>query len=211
MNWLLPAYETMWRVVLACVIELRFRNAENADIWCKELDEYISNPSREKYKGPAVTPGVRGFGANDIIKETLRLYPPTRHVYRRFTENGDDVKADIESCHRSSSFGSDPLRFQPERWLKIRAHLGSEKNDKDIKIIEEEHGFMPFAVFCPAGQGSTQGFGLKMIALLAGVICRKLGKSATWVLEGKEAYQDLTKPLPSARAAFDTLYLIEGT
>jgi hypothetical protein len=211
MNWLLPTYETMWRVVLACILELRFRNAENADIWCKVLDEYISDPSREKFKGPAVTPGVRGLCANDIIKETLRLYPPTRHVYRRFTEDGEDVKADIESCHRSSSFGSDPLRFRPERWPEIRAHLGSEKSDKDIKTIEEEHGFMPFAVFCPAGQGSTQGFGLKMIALLAGVLCRRLGQPAKWGLEDKEAYQDLTKSLPSDRAAFDTLYLIERT
>jgi cytochrome P450 len=44
-----------------------------------------------------VKTGVRGLCVNDIIKETLRLYPPTRYVYRRFTENGEDVKADIES------------------------------------------------------------------------------------------------------------------
>ncbi|KAF1964490.1 hypothetical protein BU23DRAFT_575659 [Bimuria novae-zelandiae CBS 107.79] len=62
----------MWRVVLTCVIELRFRNAENADIWCKELDEYIGDPSREMYKGPAVTPGIRdddGWGIFDSISK----------------------------------------------------------------------------------------------------------------------------------------------
>ena len=214
MNWLLPAYETMWRVVLACVIELRFRNAENADIWCKTLGEYISDTSRENFKGTPTTPGVRGFCANDIVKETLRLYPPTRHVYRRFTEDGEDVIADIESCHRNNAqeaFGSDSLCFRPERWLEIRGHLGADKKDKDVKILEEELGFMPFTGFCPAGQSPTQAFGFKMIALLAGILCEGLDDSKEWVLEGKESYQDLTKPLPSNRAAFDKVYLIKRT
>ncbi|KAF2799284.1 hypothetical protein K505DRAFT_294959 [Melanomma pulvis-pyrius CBS 109.77] len=212
MDWLLPAYETMWRVVLACVIELRFRNAENATIWCKALEEYVSDTSREKFKGTPTTPGVRGFCVNDIVKEALRLYPPTRRVYRRFTEDGEDVKADIEFCHRSNAqdaFGPDPLCFRPERWLKIRAHLGAEKTDTDVKIVEGERGFMPFAVVCPAGQSSTQAFGLKMIALLAGVLCEGLDKFNEWVLEDQKPYQDLTKPLPSDRAAFDKLYLIK--
>lgn len=212
MNWLLPAYETTWRIVLACVIELRFRNAENANTWWKILEEYISDTSREKFKGLPTTPGVREFCAQDIVKEILRLYPPTRHVKRRFTEDGEDVKADIESCHRNNAqdaFGFDSLCFRPERWLEIRAHLGPGKTDKDIKIVEEERGFMPFAIFCPAGQGATQGFGLKMIALLAGVLCERLGESMGWDLQEKEIYQDLTKPLPSDRAAFDNLYLIK--
>ncbi|KAF2263260.1 hypothetical protein CC78DRAFT_466124 [Lojkania enalia] len=211
MNWLLPAYETMWRVVLACVIELRFRNAENANIWCKTLEEYINNTSREKFKGAPTTSGVRGFCVRDIVKEALRLYPPTRRVNRRFTEDGDDVKADIEYCHRSNAedaFGPDSLCFRPERWLDIRTHSGLEK-DEDIKMIEEERGFMPFAESCPAGQSATQGFGLKMIALLAGALCERLGECKGWDLENKEAYQDLRKPLPSDRAAFDSVYLIK--
>jgi len=69
----------------------------------------------------------------------------------RESQEGEDVKANIEFCHRSSSFDSNTLRFRPERWLEIRAHLGLGKNDKDVKIVEEEHSFMLFAVFCPAG------------------------------------------------------------
>jgi hypothetical protein len=80
-----------------------------------------------------------------------------------------------------------------------------------VKIIEEKPGLMTFAVFCPAGQGSTQGFRLKMIVLLAVVLCEGLDHSEQWVLENKEAYQDLTEPLPSDRAAFDKVYLIKRT
>lgn len=144
MHWLLPAYETMWRVGLACVIELRFRNANWANTWCKVLEEYISDTSREEFKGTSATLGVRGFCVNDIVKEALRLFPPTRCVYRRLTKNGEDTKVAIEFCHHSNAengFGPDSLRFRPERWLEIRAQLGSGKN-KDVKTIEEEYGFM---------------------------------------------------------------------
>lgn len=50
-----------------------------------------------------------------------------------------------------------------------------------------------------------------MIAILAGVIRRKLGQSETWVLEDEETYKEMKKPWLSDRAAFDTLYLIDRT
>jgi hypothetical protein len=55
--------------------------------------------------------------------------------------------------------------------------LSPDTKDKDVQMIEEKRGFMPFAVFCPADQGSTRGLGFEMIALLAGVICEGLENS----------------------------------
>ncbi|KAH7117539.1 hypothetical protein B0J11DRAFT_442160, partial [Dendryphion nanum] len=174
MNWLLPAYETTWRVVLVCVIKLRYRNAPNTQKQRKLPKDYMSDISKRRFKGEFTMPGVYGFCVNVIVKEILRLYPPTRRVYRCFTEDGGDVKADIELCHRISvddAFSPGPLCFRSERWFEIRAHLGSEKTRQDVSYVEQEHGFMLFAVYCPAGQKSTQTFGLKMITLLAVVLC----------------------------------------
>ncbi len=216
MNWLLPAYETMWRVVLSCILELHFRTtAGDAPRWREMLQSYIDNLSREAFKGPVVTPGgVRAFSVNDIVKETLRLYPPTRRVYRRFPDMEHDVIADIEACHRSTAdnaFGTDALSFRPERWVKMRQELGGKVSDKDVKKMEGKRGFMPFAFFCPAGIGSTQGFGLKMIALLAGVVGEGLlREEGKWRLEHHDGAEwELAQPLPSDRPAFDGVFLVK--
>ena len=210
MNWLLPAYETMWRVVLACVIELRFRRPEIDILWCNALQDYIDNPTRKQFQGATSKHQVDQFCAKDIVKEALRLYPPTRHVYRRFTEDEEDVKADIESLHHDKDvFGPDPLCFRPERWFEIREKLGVGKESKEkLKANEEQSGFMPFAGICPADKSFTQGFGFKVIALLVGVLCEQLDGIGEWVLEDGGQFRDMEKPLPSERDAFDHLYLV---
>ena len=91
--------------------------------------------------------------------------------------------------------------------ILIYRRFGEYQQNK-IKRLEEERGYMPFFRVCPAGKSSTQEFGLKMVALLVGVICDSLGNSKEWILQPKETFQDLEKPLPSDREAFDGLYMI---
>ncbi|KAF1962595.1 hypothetical protein CC80DRAFT_370653, partial [Byssothecium circinans] len=134
MNLLLPAYETMWRAVMRCVLEVVYRNdrerqqavmsegdgkpieTELEGILAQYLDA-LSNPEAMNddvfWKQSAT-----GITAADIVKEALRLYPPSRRIHRAF--HGEFQRADIEKLHRSALLGQeDPLTFRPERWQHI--------------------------------------------------------------------------------------------
>jgi hypothetical protein len=43
MNLLLPAYETMWRVVLRCLLEVHYRNKDRSDDWIQVLKTYLKS------------------------------------------------------------------------------------------------------------------------------------------------------------------------
>ena len=126
-------------------------------------------------------------------------------------------KADIETCHRLRFLAqSDPEWFRPERWLDIKRRYEEDEKEKpeanenqdenneqqagtqtpqaekkatrSLKDFEEELGFMPFAMICPAGEGFTQGFGFKFAALLIASISEafdRLNKKYTWKLEAE--------------------------
>lgn len=134
MNLLLTAYETMWRVVLRCVLEVRYRVRNEPDVfdnspwppgsfsstvnddWIQVFKAYLNSvdlPSGVEYNA-FWKPSERGVTAIDIVKEALRLYPPSRRIHRAF---GDTVeKADIERCQRSALRDQDdPLVIRPER------------------------------------------------------------------------------------------------
>jgi hypothetical protein len=112
LNVLLSAYETMWRVVIRGFLEIRYRKAADKMSWCKIMPDYLG-----KLESPismqndafhnTTESGVRPI---DIVKETLRLYPPTRCVHRNFDDQ--TCRADIEACQRSELLGGkDPLVF----------------------------------------------------------------------------------------------------
>lgn len=55
-----------------------------------------------------------------IVKETLRLYPSVKRVYRKFNMDSaagpEKVAADIQACQRSKAlWGADAERFDPSR------------------------------------------------------------------------------------------------
>ncbi|KAF1976689.1 hypothetical protein BU23DRAFT_528435 [Bimuria novae-zelandiae CBS 107.79] len=215
LNFLLPAYETMWRVVMRCFMEVQLRGAENAPEWCLVLTEY-----REGLKSPDYmpktfhNPSKAGIRPIDIAKEALRLYPPSRRVHRDF--DGEIHRADIEARHRSKLLGGDdPLVFRPERWQNIcpdkRAKFYEEmtaeadqakRNKSNLKRGELELGFMPFATLCTADSKETKGFAMKMILLLVAVLCR--GLNGHWELPESET---LHVPLESGREAYGALRL----
>lgn len=212
LNFILPAYETMWRVVMRSFIEVQLRSAADSSKWRIVLAKYL-----EKLEDPECMPQAfkDSLDGNicpiDIAKEGLRLYPPSRHVHREY--DGELVRADIESCHRSKLLGGDnPLVFCPERWQQIcpeerdkasEANPGGRKNS-DLKKKETQLGFMPFARTCRANTGETKGFGMKMIVMLVAVLCDGLGDDwrvadegslpplGVALESGREAYLDLT-------------------
>jgi hypothetical protein len=116
MNLILPAYDTMWRVVMRCFIEIRHRAAPNSREWSgimanylKELENPQCNPGKTLWT-PAPKSGVTAL---DIVKEALRLYPPTRCVHRFINE--EILVADVQKCQRFSILaGEESLVFSPE-------------------------------------------------------------------------------------------------
>lgn len=167
LNLLLPAYETMWRVVKMGFLELYWRgegvHGKNVLQW----RTLILNHSTQLTDFDDGDEGGQ-LCAKDVVKEILRLYPPARRVFRRLSGDSEDSIADIGVCHRNFLLtGEDPDAFRPERWIKIRQDAVA----KGMKLKEyelKELGFMPFATMCPAGAGTTSGFGFKMISFLIG-------------------------------------------
>ncbi|KAF1351463.1 hypothetical protein EJ07DRAFT_169016 [Lizonia empirigonia] len=177
MNLLLPAYETMWRVILRCFLEI-------------------------KHRASSVRPV-------EIVKETLRLYPPTRRVHRMYYD--EQVAANIEESHSLEILGGkDPLTFRPERWQNICTAQRQDFMTKQRYLllfikIEAKLGYMPFAHYCVADHPKTKEFASKMIALVVAVLCN--GLKDEWELIDPTSLPLTGVPLDSDGAAYKGLKL----
>lgn len=201
MNLILPSYETLWRVVLRCFLELNFRprHAAHAPRWRAAVRFFMENVGGWHMDNRM----VNGISATDVAKEALRLYPPTRRVYRT-THSGRSVAADIETLHRDPAVwpGDGEARatnFCPERWME-------DGVNQDAFLA---FGAGPFA--CPA----RGGFGPKAVALLVGALTEavevKDERGRGWVVDGRFAdVMAAEEPLGSGREAFDGLRLRRG-
>ncbi|KAI4101074.1 MAG: hypothetical protein LQ339_005197 [Xanthoria mediterranea] len=154
LNILLPAYETLWRVVARCLIEVVFRPSADAD-WRPLLETFIANPTTGTFS--KIAPGETNVSVEFLVNEALRLYPPTRRIYRHVHFHDDKqmpelLAADIEASHRQLHiWGDDSHRYRPARWIAA-----------DQKMRD---AFMPFGGgdwICPA----SSGFGAMMIGVL---------------------------------------------
>lgn len=171
LNILLPVYETLWRVVAFCLIEVVFRPSAQAE-WLGALEEFFKNPDK---KGAFQAPTKGGVSVEFIVKEALRLYPPTKRIYRHFemrstegTETVETVAADIEACHRLPEiWGAESNKYRPARWITA---------DQGMVDAYMPFGGKPF--LCPAG-GS---FGPRMIGVLVAAIAPYISAS-DWQLE----------------------------
>ena len=140
LNYILPAYETLWRVVLSCFIEVTFREGTDST-WSDILERFASHPSSTSFKFPG--PAPKHVSADFIIHGALRLYPSTKSVYRTFRTKywfwKTEVVADIQGCHQRSDIWTNPETYDPSRWANI-----SE---------EARQAYMPFGhgdFVCPA-------------------------------------------------------------
>ncbi|KAL8639460.1 MAG: hypothetical protein Q9228_003515 [Teloschistes exilis] len=161
LNTLLPVYETLWRVVTHCIIEVIFRPSARPE-WLPLLQDFLGNPTRTNFWKRSA--GTDGVSVELLVKEALRLYPPTRRIYRQMHMSSKDeselVAADIEACQRLQSiWGNESHRYQPARWNSVSPTM--------------EKAYMPFGgspYKCPA----SGSFGPRMIGVLVAAFASKL-------------------------------------
>jgi len=207
LNLILPGYETLWRVVLRCFIEVVARPHRESENWCHILQAFANTPTIEQLDENI---GRTPVSASDIAKEALRLYPPTRRVYRDLKVDGEmkRVAADIEDAQRSADpWGDDPLIFRPERW--------NERNLSNSQV--EQRAFLAFSTppfACPArrryfktesdgNQKPVLPFGIAMIALIVGFMTA--GTVNNWDVVGELPPKD--QPLETDRESYHDLLL----
>jgi hypothetical protein len=202
LNFILPGYETLWRVVLRCFIEIAFRSTPGSKGWRRALEGFAKTATVEQLNHVEASYG--GVSACMVVDEALRLYPPTRRIYREFKteeEGTFEAAADIEACHRDEPIWShDAMAFRPARWLDSRV-------DKAFKTAN----FMPFGAHpfaCVAKQSTTANrlpFGVAMIALLVGALSLAVGEA--FELAGEKSWLASSRPLSTDREAYEELYL----
>ena len=163
LNFILPAYETLWRVVLFCFLEVMFRDEADTH-WCDILEHFAEAPVRAKFEQP--NPASENISAKFIVKEALRMYPSTKRVYRTFRKGYSfkyqDFVADIEGCHRNPDIWDAPNTFIPSRWSDISQ--------------EARQAWMPFGhgiLACPA----QSHYGPWIIAVLVAALSTHIKKS----------------------------------
>ncbi|KAI1464356.1 uncharacterized protein F4812DRAFT_467992 [Daldinia caldariorum] len=182
LNIIIPAYETMWRVVLLTYITAGFR----------DVDQDTADQFRQVVQG---VPECFERGSSDNVatmamnfsKEGLRLYPPTRRIYRDF--DGEQQTADILQCHRDPAIWRDPERFRPGRFAP-------GEFTADMK-----RAYLPFSIEphkCPA----ADRFAPHVIVILVVILAKGLGtlESGAEVRFGDEELdRDRSAVLPSGR------------
>ncbi len=197
LNLILPAYETMWRVVLRCFLEVVFLNSETATKSRGVLTAYLGSPTSSKFSERST--GLDAVSASHIVNEALRLYPPTSRVYRHFKLNGWEkaFAADIESCQRKTgTWNIDGTLFEPSRWTK------TAEQDRPALM---SFGDSPFV--CPA-KGE---FGPQMIGILVAALTVEISADHWTVGDNDESRANFpfskTQPLKSGREEFRSLKL----
>ena len=122
LNFILPAYETMWRVVAVTVAHLYCHGDDNLrDVVLRFADR----PTEEQFRSfgkEGLEPSMK-----NIVTEALRLHPPTKRIsraalvpwWKRYFVPSLEI-ADVEAVHLSSVYGNgtaefEPMRFHPSR------------------------------------------------------------------------------------------------
>lgn len=213
LNLILPSFETMWHVVLRTFIEVRFKTGWNQPQWNEALIAFVKCPTRQEFEGQVTSTGASmtesygGGGARTcskhIIDESLRLYAPTRRVYRAYVPRSDPsepyqiIAADLEACHLNPSiWGPDAQLFRPTRFLNL--------TDLQRKALMP-FGHSPFE--CPA----KPKFGPQMIGILVGALLAGLDvpEKLDWKLEnGDGKALDAGVRLDSHRESYGDLKLV---
>ncbi|KAL4759081.1 uncharacterized protein BDW70DRAFT_169722 [Aspergillus foveolatus] len=202
LNLILPSFETVWRIVLRLFVVLH--RHENED-YKRTLLEFVRNPTLTQYR---LRPD-NGVSVEFLVKEALRLYPPTRRIRRAYQFSGSDPsnrisdisRANVEGCHLDDEiWGPDALEFKPARWSKMSS--------------VQRQSFLAFGgppSLCPAGHV----FGPMVIGLLVGVMLdvfgNKNGDGGEWVM-GSDDERDVSEVrsrerLRNERDAYGGLFL----
>jgi hypothetical protein len=219
MNFILPAFEPLWKIVLRMFIEVRFRSGNDHPAWMAVLCAFTYEPTMEKFlqypydlsQNPAyqVTDELKGdtnVSVNSLVLEALRLFPPMPRIHRTFASQDrlhvtGDIIANISACHLDETiWGPDAKSFKPSRW------------DQGARITPFQTGaFMPFGAgpfTCPA----KTTFGPKLIALLVGALIECFAESWTLTATEEKVSDELLSEdiLRSDRNAYNGVYVSIG-
>ena len=123
LDFVIPAYETMWRVVAVAVARAIHDHGA-----CAAFSAYLESPNQDQFvRFEEAQPSVAAF-----ISEVLRLHPPSRRLARTahsrrgvfqflpWASSATHV-VDIEALHKDTAiWGSDAGVFDPMRFHKSR-------------------------------------------------------------------------------------------
>jgi len=183
LNFILPAYETLWRVVLRLFIETHRGPPE----WREVLGLYLQEPSSTLFRNSR-----DGVSPAFLVHEALRLYPPTKRVHRAVSEKAW-VAIDVEKLQMDEGvWGGDAKEFRPERWRYVTG-------DKQAA----EMGWMPFGAgcfVCPA----KGVFAPRLIALLVAAVGKAVPAEAKPMAEREEDFLEKGR-LDNERDGYGTL------
>ncbi|MFC6724210.1 cytochrome P450 [Halobium palmae] len=113
----------------------------------------------------------------DLLSETMRLYPPVHTIPRRTRVDvdlgdyripaGEEVHLSVLQVHRDDRFYDDPMAFHPERWAE----------DSDAGEDRDEFAYVPFG----AGRRSCLGRALALTEakVVLATICQRYELEAT--------------------------------
>ncbi|KAJ5309425.1 uncharacterized protein N7443_001886 [Penicillium atrosanguineum] len=98
LNILILSFETMWRVVLRGFLQVRFSGSTRRE-WCSVLAGFVKSHTKEQFEwyperevlsvDEGIKPLPKGStwassSAEEVVKEVLRLYPPSRRIFRAY-------------------------------------------------------------------------------------------------------------------------------
>jgi cytochrome P450 len=128
----------------------------------------------------------------NIVRESLRLYPPLWMIWRRALEDyplngylapaGSIIIMSQHVTHRDARYFSEPLRFNPDRWT------------------EEFGERLPKFAYFPFGGGTRQCLGDRFGFMEAVLIVATIAKK--WKLELEAGYPVVPKPLLTLRPKY---------
>ncbi|KAI0839269.1 hypothetical protein F5Y06DRAFT_303388 [Hypoxylon sp. FL0890] len=190
LNIIIPAYETMWRVVLLTYVSVGFRaiDEETNEQFLRVVEAFpqcLDSGNDSELLGIAL----------NFAKEGLRLYPPTKRIRRAVPSDplnpqssSHVVAADVEKCHRDTRiWGADAEVFRPSRFDNLTDAM--------------KEAYMPFGAGkhqCP----TSSKFGYRAIIILVVVLAGRLGtqeSGSRMRFKNRKLDEDLEEVLPSGR------------
>lgn len=107
---LIPAYETMYRVVLPLIY-----HTHGTIAFHQFLSPNVSFSQLSAGTG-------QGYPYLALIQETLRLYPVVKRIKR--STFWEDIAIDVEAIHLDSTTWENSTDFDPERWTRVSCRGG---------------------------------------------------------------------------------------
>ena len=192
LNLILPAYETLWRVVLRLFLEIAFREegTQQGVVYRRLLREYLASPDDRC----SFTRVIARVSMETLTKETLRLYPPTKRINR--FDQGVDAAADVEAVHYDCEiWGEDAGQFRPSRWM--------ERDDARADTMARAYlAFGTGAFVCPA-KGAFAG---RILGILVAVLVEKFDEEeVVWRAEAQDEVEGAGVALRNERDSYGTL------